>query len=33
MVLGDFEQLNLAKILDTSSLEHFVTIKELYTLN
>ena len=28
MVLGDFEYLNLAAILDTSSLEHFVSIKE-----
>ena len=28
MVLADFEHLNLAVILSTSSLEHFVTIKE-----
>ena len=28
MVLGDFEYLNLAAILSTISLEHFVTIKE-----
>ena len=28
MVLADFKHLNLAAILSTSSLEHFVTIKE-----
>jgi len=28
VVLGDFEYLNLSVILSTSSLEHFVTIKE-----
>ena len=28
VVLGDFKHLNLANILGTSSLEHFVTIKE-----
>jgi len=28
MVLADFEHLNLASILNTSSLEHLVTIKE-----
>ena len=28
VVLGDFEHLNLTAILRTSSLEHFVTIKE-----
>ena len=29
MVLSDFEHLNLTNILSTSSLEHFVTMKEL----
>jgi len=29
MLLADFEHLNLASILNTSSLEHLITVKEL----